>query len=72
MLLSFIDFIDYKLNKRCPRLGMQGLCVHALVQTQWEFYLHIDEDNRTMKHSYGTKKKLQIDTHKILHFSAVM
>ena len=23
-------FIDCKLNKRCPRLGMQGLCVHTL------------------------------------------
>ena len=22
-------FIDSKLNKRCPRLGIQGLCVHT-------------------------------------------
>ena len=35
--LMLIPFIDCKLKKRCPREGMQCLCVHTLVQTQYQF-----------------------------------
>ena len=41
-LPMLISFIDCKLNKRCPRLGMQCLCVHTLVQTQCLFlFVHM-------------------------------
>ena len=43
--IMLISFIDFKLNKRCPRLGMQCLCVHTLVQKlNTSFYLYIDEE----------------------------
>ena len=29
--------IDCKLHKRCPRKGMQCICVHTLVETQYQF-----------------------------------
>ena len=68
-----IPFIDCKLNKRCPRLGMQGLCVHTLVQTQWQFYLHIDEEMcLNLKPIFENNASLhQIYTHKIVHSSAM-
>ena len=68
-------------TKDVPRKGMQCLCVHTQVQTQWLFFLYIDEEmcldlkpileNNALYQNNETQLWHQLHAHKIVHSSAM-
>ena len=63
-----IPFIDCKLNKRSPRLGMQLLCVHTLTANSIPFFLYIDEEmcliwNQFLKTMHYIKQNNETQLH---------